>query len=312
MQGQRPDLSSTDAKWSLHSAELAVVAVRGSARAGHRLAPVALLSQLIGLDVNEEGGTRNVVEGGAMESNPPVLQIPDAARMKMHLRVRRLAGRSYHLVTLRPSVEVRFSTNFYHNTWHIVSDVRGSRLLARLLWGLAYQKQPGTLVLIDDPHLAPTPFDGARSDPVILLPSGLTSADEDALRVLKERLPHLGQPDQTIRWQTFGLDRAMALDDFNFREQWRVAREQESAERMSKRAGFICYSAPPPLLRLQALRIAWLRTENEVNRRMDYHYLADGPNARSYADGEVQIFHDYRPRVQKFWKRRSLAGATGF
>ena len=30
---------------------------------------------------------------------------------------------------------------------------------------------------------------------------------------------------------------------------------------------------------------------------MDHHYLADGEHARSYADGEVQLFHDYRERV---------------
>src|SRR5262245_54962636 len=53
-------------------------------------------------------------------------------RLKMHLRVRRLAGRTYHLVTLRPDARVGFSTNFFHQTWHILSDHRGARLLARL------------------------------------------------------------------------------------------------------------------------------------------------------------------------------------
>src|SRR5262245_33708097 len=108
--------------------------------------------------------------------------------MKVHLRVMPLAGRTFRVVTLRPSAGVRSSTNYYHHTWHVVSDTAGAGVLARLMWGLAYQKQPGTLVLIAEPHLVATPFDGARSDPVVLVPAGLTSPCEDALRQLKARL----------------------------------------------------------------------------------------------------------------------------
>jgi hypothetical protein len=63
------------------------------------------------------------------------------SRLKMHLRLLRLGGDTYRVVTLRPSTRVGFSTNFYHQTWHIVSSQRGSRLLARLLWGLSFQRQ---------------------------------------------------------------------------------------------------------------------------------------------------------------------------
>src|SRR5690606_36912126 len=74
-----------------------------------------------------------------------------------------LAGRPYTVVTMRQGTDARLSTNFYHGTWHILSDWHGARLLGRLLWGLAYQRRPGTLVLIGPPFIDPNPFDGTRS-----------------------------------------------------------------------------------------------------------------------------------------------------
>jgi hypothetical protein len=229
------------------------------------------------------------------------IDLPDAARMKVHLRVLPLAGRSYRVVTLRSSAGVRFSTNYYHDTWHVVSDAAGSQVLARLLWGLAYQKQAGTLVLIAGPHLVDTPFDGARSDPVVLVPSGLTPVCEEAFRQLKGRLGRPG-PTRTIRWQTFGLDRELALREQDGRtdlqEQVRQDRDAvRGADQMSKVGGLICYTAPPLVLRDQAVWVARMRTARGDYSEMDYHFLADGERARNYADGEVQIFHDYRDRV---------------
>src|SRR6476659_3063566 len=105
--------------------------------------------------------------------DPPLLRQPPcaASRMKMHLRVLTIDGVAYRIVTLRPSTKIVFSTNFFHGTWHIVSSQRGARLLARLLWGLAYERHPGTMILIHGDHLVPTPFEAERSDPFILAPS---------------------------------------------------------------------------------------------------------------------------------------------
>jgi hypothetical protein len=233
------------------------------------------------------------------------IDLREAARMKVHLRVLPLAGRTYRVVTLRPSSRARFSTNYYHDTWHIVSDTAGAHLLARLLWGLAYQKHPGTLVLLAEPHLVPTPFDGAPSYPVVLVPSGLTPFSDEALRQLKARLHRLG-PTQTIRWHSFGLDRELVARDADetteLLEQSRLLgtpsfKALEHSERMSKVGGLICYTAPPLVLRQQAAFVARMRTASAGYSQMDYHYLADGPSAVNYADGEVQIFHDYRERV---------------
>ena len=86
---------------------------------------------------------------------------PDAAtrivdRLKLHRRQLRLDGRQYTVVTLRPGTDARFSTNHFHDTWDVLSDWHGARLLGRLLWGLAYQRVPSTLVLVDGPSWIPT------------------------------------------------------------------------------------------------------------------------------------------------------------
>jgi hypothetical protein len=136
-------------------------------------------------------------------------QFSPESRLKVHLRLLRLGGRTLRVVTLRPGTRAAFSTNYFHSTWHVVTDLDGSRLLARLLWGLSYQSQPGTLVLVHGQHLRPTPFEAERSDPFLLAPAGLTSLDSKALRRLKALLPHLGRPTMTVRWLTFGLDLAL-------------------------------------------------------------------------------------------------------
>ncbi|EJF7737493.1 hypothetical protein M8692_004848, partial [Shigella sonnei] len=62
--------------------------------------------------------------------------------MKLHRHSVMLDGRSYTIITLRAEADVRFSTNRFHETWHVLSDEPGAKTLARLLWGLAYQRQP--------------------------------------------------------------------------------------------------------------------------------------------------------------------------
>ncbi len=224
-----------------------------------------------------------------------------AGRMKLHLRVLPLGGMRYHLLTLRPGTRAAFSTNFYHQTWHLVSDLRGARLLARLLWGLSYQRRPGTMVLVHGRHLVPTPFEAERSDPFLLVPGHLTPLNEHHLRRLKGQLHRLGPPTRTVRWLTFGLDAvreagevpgAEALHHQENRQLWHQ-------ERMVRCGGFVCYAAPAPVLRSQARRVAALHVaEGDGHRAMDYHFLAHDPAGDSwYGDGEVQIFADYRDRV---------------
>lgn len=227
------------------------------------------------------------------------------SRLKLHLRLVTVNGYCYRVVTLRPSMRIFFSTNFFHETWHIVTSQVGSQLLARLLWGLSFERHPGTVLAIH--NLLATPFEAERSDPILLVPAGLTRLSAGDLRILKNRLGHLGPPAMTIRWQTFGLDMAVqarrtGVEVRLVEAEGEMLRRDESRqvwrqERMERLGGFICYSAPPAILRQQALMVHSLRVrKGDTIGGMDYHFLARA-NSRQYADGEVQIFADYVDRV---------------
>ncbi len=225
----------------------------------------------------------------------------------MHLRLVPIAGSVYRIVTLRPGTKVCFSTNFFHQTWHIVTSQQGSRLLARLLWGLSYQHHPGTLLLIHGDHLLPTPFEAERSDPILIARTGLTRIDPSVFRFLKGQLHRLGPPTTTIRWQSFGLDAALQDDAEEIsplKKETDLLRTDEGRqlwrqERMGRLGGFVVYSAPAQILRQQALRIHDLKVcKRRQGSRMDYHFLARESGSHSWIpDGEVQIFADYMDGV---------------
>src|SRR4051812_12247645 len=104
--------------------------------------------------------------------------------LKLHLRCVTVHGRTLRVITLRASETARFSTNRYHDTWHVLTDPYGARFLGRLLWGLSYQREPGTLVLLHGEHLVTTPFEGDAPDPVLWIPSWMTRCDKDLLHAL--------------------------------------------------------------------------------------------------------------------------------
>ncbi len=206
--------------------------------------------------------------------------------LKVHLRVVAVGGSTYRVVSLRSATGARFSTNYFHDTWHIVTGGAGAAVLGRLLWGLAFQRQPGTLVLIDAPHLVTTPFEGDRPDPIVIVPAGLTRFDADHLRAVRRRL-QAGAASTTIRWHTFGLPAGLdALADRPGHRQAEL-RAGRAREQMHRRAGMICLTAPPAILRDHGAGIyAMRRATSEC-----YHPLAEGPWWRRWApQGEVQVF----------------------
>ena len=214
-------------------------------------------------------------------------------RLKLHRRRLWLAGREYTVVTPRPGTDVRFSTNFFHETWHVLSDWRGARLLGRLLWGLAYQRVSGPLVLIDRPFLDPNPFDAEPADPIALVPASLTSLPGKAARQLRRRLPLDGTGDGTVRWHTHGLHAAVAAwraerdrPPGQWRRQWIPS--QGFQQRMARIGGLLTLAATPAALKDDAAHIFQLG--EHAPRGMDYAEI-DWPN------GEVQVFRDYRHRV---------------
>ena len=211
-----------------------------------------------------------------------------SSALKLHLRVLDVYGTTYRVVSPRPSLGVRFSTNYFHGTWHILAACDGAHVLARLMWGLTFQRQPGTVVLIGREHLCPTPFESDRPDPILLVHAGLASVDVDLLRALRRELRHT-RPT-TIRWNTFGLATAQP-------PRYESLRSMRSRERMSRRAGFICYTAPRAILRDTALALGAMRTG-------DYHFLAA-------AEGEVQIIPCFHSSVSAaaVARREILGGA---
>jgi len=217
-------------------------------------------------------------------------------RLKLHRRRLRLDRRDYTVVTLRPGTVARYSTNYFHATWHIVSDWHGARLLARLLWGLAYQRTPHLLVVIDRPFLDPNPFDGEPADPVALVPM-TTPWGPKAARDLRRRLPRAGDPDGTVLWRTHGLPAAAGerrpLWTYPVRDRLRVDRV----------GGLVTLAADPPALR---------DTACAIHRLGEYSY-----QGMSYVDlddwnGEVQVFRDYARRVSaaRVARREVLAGTS--
>lgn len=224
-------------------------------------------------------------------------------RLKLHRYLLRLDGREYTVITPRPGTGVRFSTNRYHGTWHVLSDLRGARLLARLLWGLAYQRMPGTLVVIGPPLLDPSPFDAEPSDPVALVPAMLTPLRAQAARQLRHRLP-LGMPAGTVRWHTPGLTpEVTALRRERDRPPGQRLRYPLPAawHRIDRVGGVLVLAATAPELKSWAVTVAQLG--DWLHHGMDYTDL-------NGTDGEIQVFTDYRRRVQaaQTARREVLAG----
>ncbi|MBB4931742.1 hypothetical protein F4561_002562 [Lipingzhangella halophila] len=168
-------------------------------------------------------------------------------RLKLHRHYLRLAGRDYTVVTPRPGTEVLFAFAHQGRTWRIFSDLRGARFLGRLLWGLSYQRQPNTIVLIGAPFLEVAPFEAAPSLPMVFAPAPAAPFGTDAARALKHKMP-TGPGHGTVRWHTPGLDHRTD-QEWERAEEARLHRA-ELRYSFAMRAGLVVFSVAPPLLRL--------------------------------------------------------------
>ncbi|HEU4410594.1 MAG TPA: hypothetical protein VFS43_35390 [Polyangiaceae bacterium] len=233
------------------------------------------------------------------------------AASKLHLRLVDVNRRTYRVASLRPGCGVAFSTNYYHQTWHVLSDPAGAAVLARLLWGLAFQRQPGTLVCIHGPHLRPTPFDADPSDPVVLVPTALTPVVNDDLRALRERLRRPSREGTRINWPSFGLDRA--LDDnrpayqLSPAEHWKRFRGDDQLE-VRHAGGCVVIAGPPDALR-SAARSVHHMSRGGGDDGQGYLYL--GRHQARYPDGEVQIFDRYHAMLSEAAEARRRTLESG-
>ncbi len=241
----------------------------------------------------------------------------DDSRLKLHLRVLSLNGKIWRVLTLRPGTDVAFSTNYFHETWHLVSDEPGARLLAHLFWGMSYQREPRTLFLMHGENIRATPFEAEPSQPFAICPANVTAPDPQAFREMKRLLPRLPPPTATVRLQTWGLDEMVATDDWEERQQ-RAGLDDGNCtflwerERMTLEGGVICYTALPIILRAQADVIARMRICRIIGQ--EHHELAANHAGRwgGMGDGEVQIFRRYREMLSEANEaRREVARNSG-
>lgn len=232
-------------------------------------------------------------------------------RLKLHRHDVRADGRDYRVITLRPGTRARFSTNHYHQTWHILSDPHGAHLLSRLLWGLSYQRQPGTVVIIDRRFIDPNPFDAEQGDPVALIPADLTYLSARTARYLSRRVAASGAVSGTVRWHTWGLDLAAnewrtQRADGTWWQRWRPEDDVSRAE-VESLGGVLSVRASSSLLRRWAVHVATMG--DYMYEGMSYTEL-EGPKWElCRSAGEVQTFLDYRQQVSvaKTSRREVLA-----
>ncbi|MYS83834.1 hypothetical protein [Embleya scabrispora] len=212
--------------------------------------------------------------------------------MKLHRTGAYLDGRPYTLITLRPSTTTRFAVNHFHDSWHVLSDLAGARLFARLLWGLAYGRHENTVVVIDRRFLDPNPFEAEPSLPIVLFATERTPFGGRAARDLRRVLPTLGTPDGTVRWRTHGLTAALTDRAVWQREHPTPPRDRDRERRHKRkphhtvRDGLLVLPGTAEALLREAVSIASLTVSGEAP--MAYEYLHHF---------EFQVFHDYRRRV---------------
>ena len=229
------------------------------------------------------------------------MAVEDLETIKLHRRTRVLDGRACTVLTPRPSQPERFATNSFHNTWHVLTEPPGARLLARLMWVMSYQRKPGTVLLLDHPLLVTNPFDADPSLPILIVNSDLGGPSRAGLDALEAALPLRTPSDGTVKARTDGFSRMLA--DGPSRWDRDVGRPAHQLRHWIDRAqNVLVFAAAPPELRTWAEEVA------RVAAWVDEHPESSGTDAEfPNRVGEVQIFCDYTERVAQAQRvRRDL------
>jgi hypothetical protein len=216
-----------------------------------------------------------------MEASP-------APRLKVHRRSVWLDRSEYTILSPRPTEEARFATNYFHETWHIITGKGGAALLARLCWAMAFQRRQRTIVLIDSPLIVPTPFDADQSIPIVIVNNDLGAFNRAAVKDLRARLPLSNASDGTVVLQTRGLDQALEnTTEFRDRNQETQLDNQHQKRRwIDGSNGLVIVAAPPPVLRTWSVDLSDLGTWSREGRSWEY---LDHPTKV----GEVQVLDDF-------------------
>ena len=236
--------------------------------------------------------------------------------LKMHLHLVRSGRAEYRVLTLRPGIDVQYASNYFHATWHFLTDHIGASVLARLWWALSFDRNPNVLVVIDGAHVVCNPFDDEPRKMLVFCNGDRTFVDDAVLRrVAHER--RAGTPSvKTVSLRTHGMalvERAAQVElaggdkrPWNRRmgrgPYYRDERKLWMREIVEARAGAVVYRAPAEVLRVQALRIAQMSNgarrsiSTMIGGRTNHEYLAAGRGLRQPL-GEVQIYTGFRDMV---------------
>ena len=225
---------------------------------------------------------------------------PRQNRLKVHRRELVLGGSRYTILSPRPGTSPRFATNRFHQTWHVLTDIEGAQLLARLCWAMAYQRHDRTVTVIDPPSIVPNPFDADPSSPIVIVNTDLGPFPRDATRSLRQALPFRIASSGTVVLQTRGLD--LALEDPNsFAQQDDQARWRDPHRKrrwIEGSEGLVILAAPAPVLKTWGVDLSqigqWMHDGSSYSE-LDY----------PKNDGEVQVLDGFSSRVERAVSLRS-------
>ncbi len=232
-------------------------------------------------------------------SYPPRLRRRDGrigwsfVEVKVHRRIVRLDGADYTVLSLRPSDSYRFATNYFHETWHVLSDIAGGRLFGHLCWAMAFQRQARTLLVIEPPNLIANPFDADPSNSIVIANSDIGAPSRQALDELRRKLPFRTKSEGTSQLNSFGLDRYAERPRTFFDEQDATgAQWRKNTVRIDRINGLIVLAAPADNLKVWGVELAGIGTS--LYGGQDYASLNHRDNT-----GEVQIFEDFRGMARR-------------
>lgn len=193
------------------------------------------------------------------------------------------------------------STNWFHETWHIVTSPDRVRALRTLLWALATDRHPDTAIVLAGSALARTPFDAAPSKPVVLACADRAHLSADDVRRLLDAVRSTSS-DATVKLARSSLARACERRDDLLRT-LRWSSDDEDLK-VTERGGAILFAGTSAILRRAALTLSIL--EKPLGPRdSDQEFLGPGWPP----PGEVQVFGDYRRMLQDaLAARRAVLG----
>jgi hypothetical protein len=215
-------------------------------------------------------------------------------RLKVHRRELVLGDSRYTVLSPRQTTECRFATNLFHDTWHVVADVDGAHLLARLCWAMAYQRHDHTVAVIDPAFIVPSPFDADPSSPIVIANTDLGPFPRDGASSLRQLLPFRTPSNGTVVLQTRGLD--LALDKpsafAQSPDQARWLDPHRKRRWIEGSAGLVILAAPGPVLKNWGFELSQLG--DRMYEGTSYTELDYPKN-----DGEVQVLDNFDIRVER-------------